>query len=461
MGTELFLVLLLQLFFILCNAFFSAAEISVLQLKPGHLRHEAEEGDARAKRLLHLVQKPSQFLAAIQVGITTASLLASAFAAAHFSSPLANWFANSLNLSEHQYPLVRILAIIAITLLLAFFTLVLGELVPKQIALHRPREVARACVGVVGIFSSLMRPFIAILSFFTRLILRLFGIRDERHTALITEQEIRMMMDAGSESGTIEAEEKQMIENVFDLRDTLARDVMTHRVDVVAIEVDDDQNTVLGLIQTSGMSRFPVYSSNYDTILGVLSARSYLLSLQSGKPTSVRALLRPAQFVPETIKADSLLRDMQQRKDHMAMVMDEYGGFSGVVTLEDLIEEIVGNIYDEFDLPSDPEILQLSENLWRIQGDTDLEDVEEALQIKLPDERDYDSLGGLVFSQLDVLPDDGTRLSLDVEGLHIETDPIEEHYIEFALVSRLPQPQPEEGDEKAKKRKNTKDKEEN
>ncbi len=454
--TTIVLVVLLQIFLVLCNAFFSATEIAVLQLNPAKLRQEAESGDVRAQRLLTLVQNPSQFLASVQIGITTAALLASAFAADHFADPMASLFLHSFSLTANEYPALRVVCIVIITLVLAFLTLVFGELVPKQFALNYPEAVAQASSKFIIIFSSLMRPFVAVLSVATRAVLRLLGVKDERRASTVTEKEIRMMMDVGSESGTIEAEKKQMIENVFDLRGTLARDVMTHRVDVVAIEADADMASVLEIIKSSGMSRFPVFDDSLNNILGVLNARSYLLSLQDGEPTSVRALLRPAQFVPETIKADGLLHDMQHRKDHMAMVMDEYGGFSGLVTLEDLIEEIVGNIYDEFDAPNDPEIIQLDENLWRIQGDTDIEDVEDALHIKLAEEREYGSLGGLVFSQLDVLPDDGTRLSLDIEGLHIETDPILDHYITWARVSRLPKPEPEE--EKARKRVRTKEK---
>ncbi len=453
------IVLVLQFLLILCNAFFSATEIAILQLNPTKLRQELSRGDRRAERLLHLVQNPSRFLAGIQIGLTTASLLASAFAAGNFADPMANWLVRSFSLGTHQLPVLRVVSIVFITLLLSFFTLVLGELVPKQIALHRPEAVARATAGPISLFSTIMRPFVAVLSVSTRLVLRLFGIQDERRSATVTEEEIRLMMDAGSENGTIEAEKKQMIENVFDLRDTLARDVMTHRVDVVAIEADADTETVLKIIQSSGMSRFPVYDDNFENILGVLSVRSYLLSLQKEQTASVRGLLRPAQFVPETIKADNLIRDMQQNKDHMAMVMDEYGGFSGLVTLEDLIEEIVGNIYDEFDVPDEPEILQLDENLWRIQGDTDIEDVEKALHIELPEERDYDSLCGLVFNELDVLPDDGARLSLDIGRLHIETDPILDHYIAWARVSVLPLPKPEETEEKSARRLRAREKE--
>ena len=449
---NLIAILALQLALILLNAFFAAAEIAVLQLNPAKLRHMAEEGDKHAPRILKLVESPTGFLSAIQIGITLAGLLASAFAADNFADPMAGWLVRSFSLSQAAHPIMRTASIVVITIILSFFTLVLGELVPKQLALHKPYPVARYTAGPVSALAVLMKPAIWLLSASSRLVLRLFGIQGERREVAITEDEIRMMMDAGSENGSIEEEEKQMIENVFDLRDTLARDVMTHRVDVVAIEADASPAEVLAIIRGSGMSRFPVYDNSYDDILGVLSARIYLMSMQDKEPPKVRELLRPAHFVPETVKADILLRDMQGRQDHMALVLDEYGGFSGLVTMEDIIEEIVGSIYDEFDEPDEPEISQMEENLWRITGDTDIEDIEDELGVKLPDDREYDSLGGLVFSQLNAIPDDGERVTMDAEGLHIETGPIEDHHVPWALVSLLPLETEGEEDEKAKKR---------
>ncbi len=456
----LFGMLALQLGLILLNAFFAATEIAVLQLSPGKLRHLAEEGDKSAPRILKMVENPSGFLSAIQIGITLAGLLASAFAADNFADPLAGWVSRSIGLAQQHYSLLRTVSIILITLILSYFTLVLGELVPKQLALHKPYAVAKITTRVIAGLAILMKPVIWLLSASTRAVLRLFGIKGERSEEIVTEDEIRMMVDAGSESGTIEEEEKQMIENVFELRDTLARDVMTHRVDVVAVEADAGPAEILAIIRGSGLSRFPVYENSYDDILGVLNSRTYLLAVQQGGQPSVRQLLRPACFVPETVKADTLLRDMQQRKDHMALVVDEYGGFSGLVTMEDVIEEIVGNIYDEFDAPDEPEICRLEDNLWRVAGDADIEDVEDELGIQLPEDREYDSLGGLVFSHLNSIPDDGQTVTMDVEGLHIATDPIVDHHVEWALVSLLPPPEEAaaEENEKPKKRENGKGK---
>ena len=242
-----------------------------------------------------------------------------------------------------------------------------------------------------------------------------------------------------------------MIDNVFELDKTIARDVMTHRVDVTAIEADAEPLEIESIIRESGHSRFPVYDDSLDDILGVLNARTFLLDQHAPNPLPLRELLRPARFVPETVHADVLLKDMQREKDHLAMVLDEYGGFSGIVTMEDLIEEIVGSIYDEFDAPEETEIFQMEENLWRIAGDTDIEDIEDVLGVKLPEDRGYDTLGGLVFSRLSSIPDDGTALEVDVEGLHIITDPVEDHVVPSALVSVLPPPPSEEDAENGKR----------
>ncbi|MDL2219447.1 hemolysin family protein [Ruminococcaceae bacterium OttesenSCG-928-O06] len=440
-------MLALQLVLIIINAFFAATELAVMQLNANKLRRQAEEGEKAAARILPLVENPSSFLSTIQVGITLAGFLASAFAADNFAGPLATWVRDGLGFTSLSWSTLNTIAIIVITIVLSYFTLVFGELVPKQIAIHRPYQVAKVTSGVIAGFGVLMRPLVKLLSLSTRGVLRLLGIKGERGEEAVTEDEIRMMVDVGHESGTIDPEEKIMIDNVFELDKTIARDVMTHRVDVVAIEADAECDEIVQIIAESGLSRFPVYDDSMDDILGVLSSRAYLLNLRAKVPQTLRELLRPARFVPETVRADILLRDMQQHKEHLAVVLDEYGGFSGVVTMEDLIEEIVGSIYDEFDAEEDEYILRLDENLWRIAGDTDIEEIEKALSVKLPEDREYDTLGGLVFSMLSAIPGDGEEVEVDVEGLHIHTEPVEDHHVEWAKVSILPHPDEEDEEE--------------
>ncbi len=267
-----------------------------------------------------------------------------------------------------------------------------------------------------------------------RPILKLLHRKDQ-----VSEDNIMAMVEEGEESGAIQANEKEFIENVFEFDNTTARDVMVHRTDMVSLPADAEEDEILSAIRQSGLSRFPVYGSDVDDIVGVLSTRDYLLNFHQPSPLPLGELLRPAYFVPETVSADVLFRDMQGKKTHLALVVDEYGGTSGLVTLEDLLEELVGNIYDEFDPQEEQEIIALDDGRWRVSGSADLEELAEAMDLTLPEEeeRDYDTLGGLVFSQLSVIPEDGAQLEVDACGLHIQVRSFAERRVDWALVSRL------------------------
>ena len=250
--------------------------------------------------------------------------------------------------------------------------------------------------------------------------------------------EIMAMVEEGEESGAIEQNEKELIENIFEFNSMTADDVMRHRTDMVALALDDDDETILETIQSSGLSRFPVYQEDIDDVVGILSTRDYLINRSQKEPQPLEKLLRPAYFVPQSVRADVLFRDMQNRKIHMALVVDEYGGTSGLLTLEDLLEELVGNIYDEFDPQAEQEIIQLEENLWRVSGSADLEELAEAMDFQLPEDedRDYDTLGGLVFAQLAVIPEDGSRPVVEALGLRIRVEELCDRRVEWALVEK-------------------------
>ena len=275
-----------------------------------------------------------------------------------------------------------------------------------------------------------------------RPVLRLFH-RGEQ----VSEDNIMAMVEEGEESGAIQSNEKELIENIFEFDTMTARDVMVHRTDMVTLALDDDEETILDAIRQSGLSRFPVYQEDVDDIVGVLSTREYLLNFRQAQPLPMKELLRPAYFVPETVPADVLFRDMQGKKTHMALVVDEYGGTSGLVTLEDLLEELVGNIYDEFDPQEEQDIIRLEDNKWRVSGSADLEELAEAMGFRLPEEeeRDYDTLGGLIFSQLSVIPEDGSRPVVEALGLRIRVEELCDRRVEWALVEKL---EPGEGAEK-------------
>ena len=255
------------------------------------------------------------------------------------------------------------------------------------------------------------------------------------------------MVEEGEESGAIRSNEKEFIENVLDFDNTTAKDVMVHRTDMVTLSADAEEGEILEAIRQSGLSRFPVYGEDADDIVGILSTRDYLLNFHQPDPLPLKELLRPAYFVPETVGADVLFHDMQTKKTHLALVVDEYGGTSGLVTLEDLLEELVGNIYDEFDPQEEQEMIQLDGRRWRVSGSADLEELAEAMGFALPEdeERDYDTLGGLVFSQLSVIPEDGSRPVVEALGLRIQVEELCERRVEWALVEKLtPDPEEEE-----------------
>ena len=422
------------------NAFFAASEIAVISLSEVKLRKQAEEGDRRAKKLLALMQAPDNFLSAIQIAITLAGFLNAAFAADSFADPLTQWLYEEVGFTALPVSVLSTLMVILVTIILSYFTLVLGELVPKRVAMKKTEGVARATVGVVWAVATVFRPVIWLLSKSTNGVLRLLHIDPKADEEDVSEDEIRMMVDLGEERRAIQSNEKELIDNIFEFNNTTAEDVMVHRTDMVMIWVGDTPEEILRTIRDSGISRFPVYDEDADDIVGILNTRDYLLNAQLPKPKPLRELLRSAYFVPESVRTDVLFRDMQSKKVHLAIVVDEYGGTSGLVTMEDLLEEIVGNIYDEFDPQEEKDIEQVDQNLWRISGSCDLEQVSEVLGMEFPEEVESDTLGGLVFAQLSAIPQDGSQVEVDTCGLHIKVLELTDRRVEWALVSKLPAP---------------------
>ena len=430
--------LILQLVLILLNAFFASAEIAVISLNEGKLRRQVADGDKLAQKMLRMIEEPTGFLSTIQIGITLAGFLGSAFAADNFSDLIVRWLVNTVGITSVSEASLNTIAVILITLILSFLMLVLGELVPKRIAMRKPEKVARLSCRIITL-SKIMRPLIWLLSICTNGILRLFRINPHETDEAVSEAEIRMMVDMGNESGAIETNEKELINNIFEFNDITAQDVMIHRTDMVVLWTDSTHDEIINTIRESGLSRFPVCGEDVDDIVGILRAREYLLDMTESLSKPIIGALTPAYFVPDSVKADVLFRDMQENKVHMAIVVDEYGGTCGLITMEDLIEEIVGNIYDESDPQDEQGITKIEDNLWKIAGGTELVEIVEALGLKWkPDEEDeYETLGGLVFSCLNQIPPDGSKPEVDVVGLHIKVDKLEDHRVEWAMVSKI------------------------
>ena len=428
--------LLVQVVLILMNAFFAATEIAVLSLNVTKLHRLEEEGEASAKRLIRLVEEPSGFLSTIQVGITLAGFLGSAFAADNFSEPLVNWVYYDLGITYFSVSVWKTLSVIFITILLSYFTLVFGELVPKRIGMQKSLEVAKISSKVVSVISIVLKPVVVFLSFSTNLILKLLHMKVEAEDEKVTEEDIRMLMNMGKKHGVIGTEEQQWIENVFEFNDISVKETMTCTLDLVAIPHDATCDEVLNIIKESGLSRFPVYDEDLDHIVGMLNTRDFLLKLSTGTSVCLDELIRPAYFVPETIRAHSLFKDMQKKKIHFAVVVDEYGVTRGIITIEDLLECIVGNIYDEFDPAELPEIEQVDENVWRVAGSYNIWSLAEMLKIELPDSLEYSTVGGMVYSSLHMIPKDGSKLDVSIHGLKIHVEDIEEHRIKSVLIEK-------------------------
>ncbi len=431
--------IILQVILILINAFFASTEIAVISLNATKLKKMSEDGDKTAKRLLRLVEEPAGFLSTIQIGITLAGFLGSAFAAENFSQYLVDWIYNGLGFRGIPVSVLNTLSVIVITIILSYFTLILGELVPKRIAMQKPYAVAKFACPVVSAVAFIMRPVVFFLSLSTNAVLRLLRMKTEAEEESVTEEEIRMMVDLGEEKGVIDEEEKEWIQNVFAFDDTPARDIMTHSTDVEFISLHASEQEIIDTVKSSGKSRFPVYDKDFDDVVGVLYARDFLMA-DAGERRHLKGLLRAPYFIPESISADKLFKDMQTKKIHFAVVIDEFGQVSGIVTMEDLLEEIVGNIYDEYDASEEKELEQLSETVWRVNGECDIESLSEELGVDSLESPDYDTVGGFIFSQLHTIPKDGTTFDLKFDSLIFHVTEIENRRIKEVLVERHEEP---------------------
>ena len=430
--------IVIEIVLVLLCAFFALAGASVEEASESRLIKEVEEGDRKASRkadrMLKIVEEPEAFLLSMHAAQLLAGLFAARFAISSFS-PLLDGFMDQL------------WADVIVLLCVAFVLLWLTVYVPRSYAARRPQKAA-AFFGPARMVFLLLRPVNALFRLLTNLVLRMVGVRPTDTVEEVSEDEIMLMVEEGEETGAIEAAEKELIENVFEFNNMTAEDIMIHRTDMEVVWQEDTHEEILTTIRESGLSRFPVCGEDIDDIVGVLSTREYLLNAQLEEPKPLADLLRKAYFVPESVRADLLFREMQTEKVHMAIVVDEYGGTSGLLTMEDLLEQLVGDIYDEFDEVEEQEISKLSDDTWRISGSAALETVFEALDLPFDEEdEDCDTLGGLVFSKLSVIPQDGTQPEVEVPGMRIQVEEIVDHRVEWAKVTRLELPEEEESEE--------------
>ena len=441
MEDSIVFLLLIQVVLIALNAIFASAEIAVLSTNETKMAKLAEEGNKKAIRLSHLISEPSRFLSTIQVAITLSGFLGSAFAADNFSDPLVDLLIGvGVGIPRST---LNTLAVIVITLILSYFTLIFGELVPKRIAMKKSEQLALAISGLVSAISVLCKPIVWFLSLSTNAVLRLCGIDPTEADDDVSEEEIRMMVDAGSEKGTIDYEEKEFIQNVFEFDDLMVGEIATHRTDVTILFLEDSDEEWEQIIHDSRHTLYPVCDNSPDHVVGILNAKDYFRLSDKTRQSVLEGAVRPAYFVPETVKADVLFRNMKQTHNTLAVILDEYGGMVGIVTLNDLIEELVGELNEDFPSydSSEPYIAQQTESSWEINGNISLEEIKDETGVDLEND-DYDTLGGLVFDILGQIPHDGPQnIDLEVEQLHIHVSYIKDHQIEKAVIEKIELPQ--------------------
>jgi len=431
-GDPLLWQLLFQLVLILINAVLACAEIAIISMNDSKIQKMSEAGDKRAIKLAKLTNQPARFLSTIQVGITLAGFLGSAFAADNFSDKIVKLITDT----GVDIPKATLngLAVVIITLILSYFTLIFGELVPKRIAMKKAESLALSVSGVVYFLSKLFAPVVGLLTASTNGILRLLGIDPNANESEVTEEEIRMLLDTGSENGTIKHEESEMIKNIFEFNDKTAEDVMTHRIEVSVLWMDETREKWEQTIENCKHTIYPVCNEDTDDVVGILNIKDFYRMKDEEFDALKEQAIHPAYFVPKTIKTDVLFRNMQKNRTHFAVVFDEYGGMNGIVTMSDLIEEIVGNIDDE-NGDNRPNIERIDSLTWKIRGVVPLEDVEKELEIRLPT-GDYDTFGGLIFGSLNAIPKDGSKPSFEAYGMNIKVEEIKDHRVELAVVCK-------------------------
>lgn len=429
--------IILQIILIATNSLFAAAEIAVISVNPAKLEKLAEDGNKKAKKLLKLTKNSSKFLSTIQVAITFAALLGSAFAADSFAEPLSTWF-NSLSFMKNaSFIIPESVFVILVTIILSFFSIVLGELVPKRIAMKNAEKVAFGICGLLNFVSIIFAPFVWVLTKSTNLILRMFGIKPDEETEAASEEELRIMLDTSSERGEIDTLENEMIQNIFEFDDISISEVCTHRKKVSFLCREDNIDEWKRTIAQTRHSYYPIYSETVDDIIAVLNVKKFFRLECKNIAMAMRLATEKPYFVPENMKADILFSNMKENKNYFAVVVDEYGGTRGVITIHNLLEILVGDMDDKEDTVV-VEIAPLEDDKWRILGQAPLEDVEEIFEIKIEAE-DCDTFAGYILSLLGEIPVDGTVLDLETDNLFIHIESVQDHTIQSTIVTKKEQ----------------------
>lgn len=436
------IVTLFALIFV--NAFFSMSEMAIVTLNDNKIDKMAEQGNKKAKQIKKLTENTSSFLSTIQIGVTLAGFLTSATAAQSFAEMLAGAIGKTPVVDVIPIGIISGFSTVVITLIMSYFSLVLGELVPKKIAMSKPEKMAFMAAPILVFVAKITRPVVKFLALSTNGVLRLMGIDPHADEEVVTEEEIRMMVDVGGEKGVIEDTQIEMINNIFEFDDIDVADIMTHRTDMVCVDEEEPLSEAVSLSIENGFSRIPVFKEDPDNIIGIVYIKDFLKYVGTSLPAkmTVKDMMRPAYYVPETKRCGELFTEMTEKRVQMAVVVDEYGGTAGIVTLEDLLESIVGNIQDEYD-QEDEEISIINDTTFEVDGITDIEEVEECTGKTFP-EGDYDTIGGYIISVLGFLPQDGEMNEVQFENVKFTVLNVEERRIVKVKVEILPEEKKEE-----------------
>ena len=439
------IVTLFALIFV--NAFFSMSEMAIVTLNDNKIDKLAEQGNKKAKQIKKLTENTSSFLSTIQIGVTLAGFLTSATAAQSFAEMLSDAIAKTPVVDVIPVGIISGFSTVVITLIMSYFSLVLGELVPKKIAMSKPEKMAFMAAPILTFVAKVTKPIVKFLALSTNGVLRVIGIDPHADEEVVTEEEIRMMVDVGGEKGVIEDTQIEMINNIFEFDDIDVADIMTHRTDMVCVDEEEPLAEAVKLSIENGFSRIPVFKEDPDNIVGIVYIKDFLKYVGTNLPKTktVKDMMRPAYYVPETKRCGELFTEMTEKRVQMAIVVDEYGGTAGIVTLEDLLESIVGNIQDEYD-QEDEEISIINETTFEVEGITDIEEVEEHTGKKFP-EGDYDTIGGYIISVLGFLPEDGQMNEVQFENVKFTVLNVEERRIGKVKVEILPIEKKKEIDE--------------
>ena len=416
--------MIVLLILILLNAFFAATEIAFISLNDAKIEKQAKEGVKKAKQISKMLKNPSKFLATIQIGITLAGFLSSAFASDAFAdklAPVLNSWLPMINIGTWKS-----ISIIIITLVLSYFTLVFGELVPKRVAMKNYEKIAYFSISIIRILSIISAPFVKFLTVSTNIVSKIFGVK-ETEEETVTEEEIRMMIDVGEEKGTIDETEREFINNVFEFDDKTVSEIMTHRTDMYAIELNSEIDEILGELDEYKYSRIPVYRDTIDEIVGVLYIKDLFKYIKKNKKVKIKDVMRDAYFVSENKMINELFRELQKNKNQLAIVLDEYGGTAGIVSMEDILEELVGNIFDEYD-EVENEYEKIDDNTYLISGKVSIFDLRKILGVKIP-EGEYDTLSGYLTELLGRIPEDEEKPVIETKEVTYKIEEYEDKRI--------------------------------